>query len=102
MKANEAPKKIYIQSFNISEEVAKFDKSKMFFDDVWTEEPEPGQENIEYIRTDAFIKKFECWMNENFYKYSGEFHEGILAPFNRTEDAIEDFKDYMEGETNGV
>ena len=52
--------------------------------------------SVEYIRTDAFIKKFECWMNENFYKYSGEFHDGILAPFDRTEDAIENFKKFIE------
>ena len=52
-----APEKIYIQSFNVSEEDAKFDKSKMFFDDVWTEEPEPGQENIEYTRTDVFMQR---------------------------------------------
>ena len=57
MKANEAPEKIYIQSFNVTEEDAKFDKSKMFFDDIWTEEPELRQENIEYTRTDAFIEK---------------------------------------------
>lgn len=56
MKAN-APEKIYIQSFNVSEEDTKFDKSKLFFDDIWVEEPEPGQENIEYTRTDAFIEK---------------------------------------------
>ena len=61
MKANEAPEKIYIQSFNVSEEEAKFDKSKMFFDDVWTEEPELGQENTEYTRTDAFIEKAAEW-----------------------------------------
>lgn len=58
MKANKAPEKIYIQSFNVSEEDAKFDKSKMFFDDVWTEEPELGQENIEYTRTDYAEKEF--------------------------------------------
>lgn len=61
MKANEAPEKIYIQSFNVSEEDAKFAR-KLYFDDVWTEEPESGQENIEYIRTDAFIEKTYNWL----------------------------------------
>ena len=51
-----APENIYIQSFNVSEEDAKIAR-KLYFDDVWTEEPELGQENIEYTRTDAFIEK---------------------------------------------
>ena len=90
MKANEAPEKIYIQSFNVSEEKAKFDKSKMFFDDVWTEEPELGQENIEYIRTDAFIKKAE-----NFI-YSA-LNDGIMGTCD-IEDFMRLFKNYMERE----
>lgn len=61
MKANEAPEKIYIQSFNVSEEDAKFAR-KLYFDDVWTEEPEPEQENIEYVHKDAFIKKAYNWL----------------------------------------
>ncbi len=52
--------------------------------------------SIEYIRGDVFIEKFECWINENFYNHSGEFDERILAPFDRIEDAIENFKKYIE------
>ena len=48
-----APEKIYIQSFNVSEEDEKFERL-LYFDDIWTEKPESGIENIEYIRTDAF------------------------------------------------
>jgi len=95
MKANEAPKKIYIQSFNISEEVAKFDKSKMFFDDVWTEEPEPGQENIEYTRTDAFIEKALAYLNDKFY-FNNVFYGIVSTDFNAMEEMYEDFRKYME------
>ena len=79
-----APEKIYIQSFNTSEEDAKFDKSKMFFDDVWTEEPESGQENIEYVHKDTFIEKAEKWINE---------HTSLSEKL-----VIENFRKYMEGE----
>ena len=96
MKENKAPEKIYIQSFNVSEEDAKFDKSKLFFDDVWTEEPEPGEENIEYTRTDAFIEKacefllnvanFPLWEDyDNTFDYD-------------TIKLIDNFKNYMKGE----
>jgi len=85
MKVN-APEKIYIQSFNVREEDAKFDKSKMFFDDVWTEEPESGQENIEYTRTDAFIEKAEEWLRNN--------QHGFIL----TNKDIVDFINYMKGE----
>lgn len=82
MKANDAPEKIYIQSFNVSEEDAKFDKSKMFFDDVWTEEPEPGQENIEYVRKDALlewakIKQTQCLENSIAHVYFQMFIDKI-------------------------
>ena len=87
MKANEAPEKIYIQSFNVSEEDAKFER-KLYFDDVWTEEPESGQENIEYTRTDAFIKK-ACEFIETY----PHLFMGVLRS-----EVIEDFKNYMKGE----
>ena len=54
--------------------------------------------DIEYIHADAFIEKLECWMNENFYFHAGEFAEGILGQFDRTEDAIDDFRKYINGE----
>jgi len=96
MKANEAPEKIYIQSFNLSKEEAKFDKSKMFFDDVWTEEPESGQENIEYVRTDAFIEKASRWIEENIKKWN----ENIKVHGFRgmTPLMIIEFKNYMKEE----
>ena len=92
MKANEAPEKIYIQSFNVREEDVKFDKSKMFFDDVWTEEPELEQENIEYTRTDAFIEKARKWFEEQ--------NEWLDLDGNRhcNMESFEDFRNYMIGE----
>jgi hypothetical protein len=86
MKANEAPEKIYIQSFNVSEEEAKF-TSKLFFDDVWTEEPESGKENIEYVRKDTLIEKALEWIRENIRPY---YHEVRYK--------YEDFEKYMKGE----
>jgi len=98
MKANEAPEKIYIQSFNVSEEDAKFDKSKMFFDDVWTEEPEPGQENIEYVRKDAFIEKAVSYLNSKLYDWVRiEYPNPSVSPeLIIKQDFIEDFKNYMK------
>jgi len=64
----------------------------------WCITPKTNDESVEYIHIDAFIDKLECWMNENFYQYAGEFAEGILAQFDKTEDAIEDFRNYMKGE----
>ena len=97
MKAN-APEKIFIQSFNVSEENAKFDKSKMFFDDVWTEEPELGQENIEYTRTDSFIEKAcEYWYQYNQDIVKGHSKKHILGRGVFTVN-VEDFKRYLKGE----
>lgn len=95
MKTNKAPKKIYIQSFNVSEEEAKFDKSKLFFDDIWVEEPELGEENIEYTRTDTFIEKAAQWLKENLlnhtYVHEGEVGIGMAV-------LLEEFKQTMKEE----
>ena len=99
MKANEAPEKIYIQSFNVNEEDAKFERL-LYFDDVWTEEPEPGEENIEYTRTNAFIKKATEWLEKNADKYIW-YSDYAECPGDDTcgmnDDFIEDFKNYMKG-----
>ena len=99
MKVN-APEKIYIQSFNVREEDAKFDKSKMFFDDVWTEEPESGQENIEYTRTDALIEKAVEYINEHVecYMKKDKMCNIPLCPLFAKQIFIENFKTYMKGE----
>lgn len=94
MKANEAPKKIYIQAFNINKEDSKFERL-LYFDDVWTEEPESGQENIEYIRTDAFIEK-AC----EFLSKSSNYNEGFIYPSHSgvIDAFVNNFKNYMKGE----
>lgn len=81
MKANEVPEKIWVHELSAKELNVPL-----------------KEYHVEYIRTDAFIEKLECWMNESFYQYAGEFAEGILAQFDKTEDAIDSFKKYMEGE----
>ncbi len=96
MKANEAPEKIYIQSFDVSEEDAKFDKSKLFFDDVWTEEPEPGEENIEYTRTDTFIEKAAEWLRKNADDYT--WYDEMEGESGMIDGFIEVFRNYMKGE----
>ena len=91
MEANEAPEKIYVERFDVDEEEAKFDKSILFFDDIWVEEPELSQNYVEYTRTDAFVEK-AC-----------EYLEPIIFSMNLgdrqdTDKFIEDFKNYMKGE----
>jgi hypothetical protein len=97
----EAPEKIFIQSFNVSEEDAKFDKSKLFFDDVWTEEPEPRlenprTENIEYTRTDAFIEKAAEWLKNNADYYT--WYDETEGESGMVDGFIDYFKSYMKGE----
>jgi hypothetical protein len=88
MKANEAPEKIYIQSFNVSEEDEKFARL-LYFDDVWTEEPELGETNIEYTRTDAFIEKARKWFEKQPELYDAN---GVRV---YGEEDFEDFKKYI-------
>jgi len=96
MGANEAPEKIYIQSFNISEEDAKFER-KLYFDDVWTEEPESGQKNIEYTRTDAFIEKALKFLDGCIPDYIELKHANVDTFMDvDNERFINDFKKYME------
>lgn len=85
MKVNEAPERMYIQYFNSNEEDA------IYFDDIWTNEPEPKQENIEYIYTDAFIEKACEWLKE----YGGGYWmDDYDLP---TDELVNDFRNYMKG-----
>lgn len=74
----EAPKKIYI---------CPSDLAGIDYDEEWLEYP-CGDNNIEYTRTDAFIKK-ACEFMETY----PHMFMGVM----RTE-MIEDFKNYMKGE----
>ena len=86
MKANEAPEKIYYTPTGGG-----------FY--LTTTKPElPFVEGVEYTRTDDFIEKLECWLNEKGREYCGEFDEGFLIEFNNSKEAIEDFRKYIKGE----
>ena len=49
------------------------------------------EDDIEYIRTDAFIKKACSWLNDNAIKYWG-------TEFVDNGEMVEDFRNYMKGE----
>jgi hypothetical protein len=94
----EAPDKIYIQRFNVSEEDAKFERV-LYFDDIWTEEPEPGCENVEYTRTDTFIENAFEFFGEHLWEYIGVKNANCDTFINIDCDKLnEDFKNYMKGE----
>ena len=76
MKANEAPKKIYVDA----------DENWHRTHSVFTEKAKGN--DIEYTRTDAFIEKAISWLKEQ--------NEMIGVSFQ--EDFLERFKDYMKGE----
>ena len=77
MKANEAPKKIYVH--------VRYKPCEITFSEV----KEEGVSNNEYTRTDAFIEKVEE------YIYSA-LNDGIISTAN-IEDFMRLFKIYMEG-----
>ena len=54
--------------------------------------PVKGAENIEYVRKDAFIEKACDWLKENGGIYWMDDYD---LP---TDDLVNDFKKYMEGE----
>ena len=87
MKAN-APEKVYVYIPD-DDIVGTASTQKEFPHQFVTEE---------YIRTDAFIEKLKCWLNENGREYYGEFDEGFLTEFRTSEEAIEDFRNYIKGE----
>jgi len=91
----ETPEKIYLQvcgdcnandcdncKFEDLEDNVTWWKDKIFDDD------------IEYIRKDAFIKKACEWLKSNLYDYAGEDDKRNIVPFD---DAVyEDFRKAME------
>lgn len=87
MKEN-APEKIFLEWYKIGD--------KKYRD--WCIIPKTNDEPVEYVRKDVFIKKLKCWLNEKGRNYCGEFNEGFLIEFMTSEEAIEDFKNYMKGE----
>ena len=109
MKSNKAPEKIYLQvcgdcnandcencKFEDLEDNVTWCKDKIFDND------------IEYTRTDAFIRKIEDYLKSQLYDYlKSQLYDwvSITNPDQRScanviskEDFIEDFKNYMKGE----
>ena len=74
MKANEAPEKIYRTTIYLDN-----DKGET----KWKRALVAGAENIEYTRTDVFIKKAIEWISNNCY-----------IPHS----TLEEFRNYMKGE----
>ena len=75
MKANEAPKKIYISPLP--------NHSDGYVGVAWDE---PHKTMVEYTRTDAFIEKACSWLKNNL--------QGVVG-WNIY---IDDFRKYMKGE----
>ena len=77
MKAEEAPEKIYLQ------EPTKVRTEKKYDNDV------------EYIRTDAFIEKALAYLNSKFY-FHNAFYGVVSTDFNAMEELFEDFEEYLK------
>lgn len=80
MKANEAPEKIYIPTILAANAVMY----KVY-------------DSIEYIHTDAFIKKACEWLKDNASNYIIEHPFSSNVDFEEDK-MIDDFKNYMKGE----
>jgi hypothetical protein len=86
MKANEALEKIYLQPSEIK---------RLPYQNIFCVRP-LADNSIEYIRTDAFIKKACEWLKERatITYMNGERH----IDKERYKATVEDFKKYMKGE----
>ena len=54
-----------------------------------------SQESVEYTRTDAFVEKAAEWIKNKAENYIVETHLCSYFDYKR---AVEDFRNYMEGE----
>ena len=86
MKANEAPEKIYL-----SKDYKTNDVDERWFD------YKSSDDDIEYIRKDAFIKKACEFISLNVADYIDVTHKGGIEHLVLQEKFIEGFKKYMEG-----
>jgi hypothetical protein len=82
MKANEAPEKIYLSAIDL-EEVGH----------LLTELND--RDDVEYVRTDAFIEKACEWIREfNNHHYIMRYSDSCEPPLS---EVTEWFKNYMKG-----
>lgn len=91
MKVNEAPEKIYVSNFDI-EALPKDEQLSERWHEVSTQDTD-----IEYTRTDAFLKKALAYLNDKFY-FNKAFYGIVSTDFNAMEELLNDFRTYMEGE----
>ena len=86
MKANEAPEKVYLL-FNrpYLVDYAKLNKRRC-------------EEEVEYVRTDAFIEKACVWIKENITNNPNANSVLVRNGCVTLGMLVEDFKKYMEGE----
>ena len=87
MKAN-APERIYLEREKETDRIHH----------LWGRTPVISSlyEHIEYTRTDAFIKKAETYLKEQFAKDVSVLASGVVHI--NFETAINNFIDYMKGE----
>lgn len=87
MEAN-TPEKLYISDseLNDAEHCVIWFKSQQ------------NENDIEYIRKDAFIEKAYLWLKEHTLEYASELNCGVgkIQPDYYTKHFIEDFKKYIE------
>ena len=73
-----APEKIYLSAIDLEEVGHLLTESN-------------DRDDVEYIRTDAFINKACAWINDNANKYWG-------TEFVDSGEMAEEFRNYMKGE----
>lgn len=76
MKANEAPYKIYITNFDI-EALPKEEQLSERWHEVSTQDTD-----VEYTRTDAFIKKADKFISTFFHPDDTELINAVLKEFH--------------------
>lgn len=81
MKANEAPKKIYLYPS---------DRAGEEYEDEWGTFPW-GEDYVEYTRTDAFIEKACDWINLHIGELSDIYTRSAIR-----NEFLEDFRKAME------
>jgi hypothetical protein len=83
MKAN-APEKLYVDTEDRLSDSILYGFTQKHKDD-----------DIEYVRTDAFIEKALKYLDENFY-FKNSCYRIECGVFDSKEEMLKDFKKYME------
>ena len=88
-----APEKIFLQKFDNNAIICL---NKYNIHEEWTETPCCGRTatNIEYTRTDAFIEKAVCFLND---KLSDRVEIGLGTSIVGKQEFIDDFRKHMKG-----